>query len=257
VNERKTRGGAVAICVFAAVLVFSVAMFLSVKTGIDGFVKYKANATGGITATGSASVDFKSDRATWSGYFSATAATTQDAYEIIEQDAELIFNYLRDSGLDASDVAFGSTDIYTRSRTLYGPNGEYLGEEFEGYELSRSVYVASDNVDLVEKISSDITSLIVSGVNIRPDSPSYYYTKLDELKLDLIEQATQNARERVNIVASNSGAEVGKLQNATLGVFQITATNSATDDFTAYGTLNTWSKFKTASITVKLYFAVD
>ncbi|MDR0838498.1 MAG: SIMPL domain-containing protein [Oscillospiraceae bacterium] len=249
--------GVLGVCVVIAILIFSVAMLLSVKTAVGGLVEYKSNAAGGITATGSASVDFKSDRAMWSGSFSGEARTTQEAYEIIEHGAEVIRDYLIESGVQESAISFGPVSIYEQSRSLYSDSGNYIGDEFEGYNLSQRVFIGSDDVDLVEEISNDITSLIMSGVNIVPGAPEYYYTRLDEMKLDLIEQATQNARARVELVAENAGAKIGKLQNAQLGVFQITATNSASDEFSSYGTLNTWSKQKTASITVKLYYSVD
>ena len=57
----------------------------------------------------------------------------------------------------------------------------------------------------MENISRDITKLIESGVEFESELPEYYYTKLDEVKLDLIEKATANAKERIDIMSAGSG----------------------------------------------------
>lgn len=108
----------------------------------------------------------------------------------------------------------------------------------------------------MELISRDISNLIESGVELQSNLPEYYYTKLDELKLDLITKATANAKERIDLVASGCGAQTDQLLTASLGVFQITATNSGTESYSYGGSFNTSSRFKTANITVRLNYSV-
>ena len=86
--------------------------------------------------------------------------------------------------------------------------------------------------------------------------PQYYYTKLSELKIEMIAQATKDANERAKKIAENAGSTVGSLKNANMGVFQIVAQNSS-EDFSWGGSFNTSSKRKTANITVKLEYEVD
>ena len=109
----------------------------------------------------------------------------------------------------------------------------------------------------VENISRDITKLIESGVEFESELPEYYYTKLDEVKLDLIEKATANAKERIDIMSAGSGAKAGKLLSAALGVFQITAKNSGSESYSYDGYLDTSSRYKTANITVRLNYAAE
>ena len=109
----------------------------------------------------------------------------------------------------------------------------------------------------MENISRDITKLIESGVEFESELPEYYYTKLDEVKLDLIEKATANAKERIDIMSAGSGAKAGKLLSATLGVFQITAKNSGSESYSYDGYLDTSSRYKTANITVRLNYAAE
>ena len=98
--------------------------------------------------------------------------------------------------------------------------------------------------------------MIESNVQFVSYEPEYYYTKLDELKLELIEEATQNAKARIDIMAEGSGTQPGELLNASLGVFQIKAQNSNTE-YSYGGTFDTSSRLKNASVTVKLNYSVQ
>lgn len=115
--------------------------------------------------------------------------------------------------------------------------------------------ITSTDIDKIESISRDISGLIESGVQFASEEPEYYYTKLDELKLDLIKEATENAKNRIDLMAQGTGANVGELLNANLGVFQITAQNSNTE-YSYGGYFDTSSRKKTASITVRLNYSI-
>ena len=88
-------------------------------------------------------------------------------------------------------------------------------------------------------------------------SPEYYCTKLDEVKLDLIEKATDNARQRIDILVEGTGSRRGKLLTASLGVFQITPTNSGSSSYSYDGAFDTKSRYKTATVTVRLNYAAE
>ncbi len=219
-------------------------------------VTYKqTSGSGGLTATGSASCDFEADLIVWRGNFSAYGMTTQDAYRRLKKDAEVIRNYLVENGVTDEEMVFGSISISKRYRYEYNDEGYEIGRYEDGYDLYQEISVTSNDVDKVDNISRDITQLIEADVEFNSESPEYYYTKLDELKLQLIEEATANAKERIDIMAQGTGAEVDQLLTANLGVFQITAQNT-NSDYSYGGTFNTSSRQKTASITVKLNYSV-
>ncbi|NNL79670.1 MAG: SIMPL domain-containing protein, partial [Flavobacteriaceae bacterium] len=76
-----------------------------------------------------------------------------------------------------------------------------------------------------------------------------------DLKIEMISRATENARLRAERIATNSGARLGNLLTAKMGIFQITGQNS-NEDYSWGGAYNTSSKEKTASITMKLTYDV-
>ena len=126
-----------------------------------------------------------------------------------------------------------------------------MGEEFIGYRLDQSIQIDSKDVEKVEKVSREITELLNQGVQLYSQPPRYYYTKLSDLKIEMISKATEDARVRAEKIAENAGGKLGKLESAKMGVFQITGQNSQ-EDYSWGGTYNTNSKDKTASITMKL-----
>ena len=121
--------------------------------------------------------------------------------------------------------------------------------------MSQTVQIESAEVDKVEKISREVTELLNQGIQLYSSPPRYYYTKLDELKIEMISQATENARVRAERIAENSKSGLGDLIIAKMGIFQITGQNS-NEDYSWGGAYNTSSREKTASITMKLTYRV-
>lgn len=219
-----------------------------------GLAHFRSGVEHTIGATGSASKDFESDLIVWRGDFTAHAETSQEAYRQLRQDSDAVKRYLSDNGIDESDISFSSVNIYHTTRDIYDENGNYRGVEYEGYDLSQTVTVSSSNLDEVETVATNISSLLASGIQFTSSAPEYYYTKIDDLKLELIEKATENAKQRVDIIANKADAKIGKLTNSSLGVFQITAMNTGASTYSYDGCLDTTSRMKTATITVKLLY---
>lgn len=239
-------------------LIACISAIACVLIGSRGLIEFKEVSKGsGISATGSTSQNFTSDLIVWRGSFSTHGETAREAYEKIKQNSEITRQYLLENGVTDDELIFYSVNISQKYKYEYNNEGVIVNEVPDGYDLSQQLSVTSADVDKIGGISRDITKLIEAGVEFISDSPEYYYTKLDELKLEMIDQATQNAKARIDILAKNSQSRIGKLLSANLGVFQITAQNSDSEEYSYGGIFNTSSKEKTASITVKLNYAVD
>lgn len=182
-------------------LIIGLCIVVSCVSLAIGLAHFRSESSHVITATGSASVDFEADIIIWRGSFSAVAYTSQDAYSKIKQDAELVKNYLTSNGVTDEEIVFNSVDISRTYRDVYDVNGNYVGSEADGYQLTQDVTVSSSNLDNIEKVSRDISSLLDQGVELSSGAPEYYYSDLDSLKLDLIDKASINAKDRIDIVA--------------------------------------------------------
>ena len=100
------------------------------------------------------------------------------------------------------------------------------------------------------------SELINSGIQFNPGEVQYTYSNLPSLKHNLIENATKDALERAEKIVGTGNGKLGKLKNATMGVFQITGKGSTEED-TYGGNYDTFSKEKTARITVRLTYQLD
>ena len=116
--------------------------------------------------------------------------------------------------------------------------------------MSQSVSVESKDLDKVDNASREISTLISQGIELSSNSPNYYYSKLEDLKLELISQASSNAKQRASNIAEEAGSSLGDLIKADLGIFQITGQND-NEEYSYGGAFNTASRSKTANITVK------
>ncbi|NNC70291.1 MAG: SIMPL domain-containing protein [Flavobacteriaceae bacterium] len=208
-----------------------------------------------ISVTGLGKADFTSDLIVWEGSYSTLNANLQQAYTSLENDKKIITQYLNDKGVDATDIVFNAVTTSEKREQNYSDTGRYLGDKFIGYQLSQSIKIESTNVAQIEKISREITELLNKGVQFYSQPPRYYYTKLADLKIEMISKATEDARVRAEKIAENSRSELGDLIDAKMGIFQITGQNS-NENYSWGGTFNTSAKKKTASITMKLNYKV-
>jgi hypothetical protein len=208
-----------------------------------------------VEVTGLGTHDFTSDLIVWSGSFSRKKMDLQSAYASLNEDRKYIKDYLIEKGISEQEMIFNAVDISKQYSYEYDENGN-SHQYFSGYLLTQTVSVESENVNGVEKIAREVTEIINAGIEFNSYSPSYYYTNLEELKIEMIASATQNATERAEKIAENSGATLGELKSADMGVFHILGRNQ-NESYSWGGTFNTFSKEKTARVTMKLSFEID
>jgi hypothetical protein len=210
---------------------------------------------GTISVTGLGETNFTSDLIVWEAKFSQVNSDLKQAYSDLKKDKETILDYFKSQGLSDNIIVFNAVQTDKNFKQNYTADGKYLGQEFTGYTLSQTVQINSNEVEKVEKISREVTELLNKGIELYSIPPRYYYTKLEDLKIEMVAQATDNAHVRAKSIADNSGTKLGELYVAQMGIFQITGQNS-NEDYSWGGVYNTTSKEKTASITMKLIYQV-
>ncbi|MFI5219355.1 MAG: SIMPL domain-containing protein [Bacteroidia bacterium] len=206
-----------------------------------------------INVTGKAEKNFVSDLIVWQGSFTKKSALLKDAYQLLKNDNSIILNYLIKKGIKTNEIKFSSISINRQYDNIYNDKGIITGRTFRGYELEQNVSIESAEVDKVEQISREVTELINDGIELNSSSPSYFYTKLADIKIDILKQATEDAKRRAETIAVNAGSNLKRLVRTNMGVFQITGQNSS-EEFSYGGAYNTSSKNKTISVTVSLEY---
>lgn len=215
--------------------------------------KYRVQDT--VVVTGLGETEFTSDLIVWTGTLTTEAQNVAVGYAQIEASKKKVQNYLTSKGISADAVIFEFVNVDKQYETVYNAEGNWAGQRFAGYELRQRFTVESTDVEKVETVSREISSLIAQGVSIEAYAPDYYYTKLDDVKMGLIETASADARMRAEKIAENAGTRIGKVASARMGVFQITGANS-NEEFSAGGSFNTSSRNKKARITMRIEYRV-
>lgn len=244
---------------FNAKKYLTLVLFLAFLVGCYTFYKtftYKNRAVETIMVVGGADKEFESDLIKWNGSYSRSNFNIKEAYSALKQDESNIRQYLKTKGIQDNEMIFNSVSIEKQFQRTYSENGIMTSENFSGYNLTQSVTVESKDINKVEKLSREITDLLQTGIEFNSSSPSYYYTKLKDLKIDLLKSASEDGYMRAKTVAKHSDAGLGNLKKASVGVFQITGQNSD-EDYTYGGAFNTTDRHKKASITIRQEYAIQ
>ncbi len=227
------------------------AILCAVVLGRAYTYKYRSQDT--IVVTGLGETEFVSDLIVWSGALTAESQSVAAGYAQLEANKQKVQKYLKEKGIPTDAVVFEFVNVDKQYESVYGANGNWAGQRFTGYLLRQRFTVESTDVEKVEIVSREISSLIAQGVSIEAYAPDYYYTKLDDVKMGLIETASADARTRAEKIADNAGTKIGRVASARMGVFQITGANT-NEEFSAGGSFNTSSRTKKARITMRIEY---
>jgi hypothetical protein len=205
-----------------------------------------------ISVTGMAEVNFTSDDIRWSGDFSRSATEMKDAYQMLKADKDKVYQYFKAKGIHDSEMVFSTVNIEKQYDELR-EDGVYR-TVFKGYKAGQSIKIRSRRIDNIEAIVKESMELVENGIEFNAGAPEFYYTRLSDLKLELISQAAADAGARAQKIAEASDCSLGQLKSSDLGVFQITGEND-NEEYSWGGVFNTSSKRKTARVTVSSNFA--
>ncbi len=216
-----------------------------------------------IAVVGLGTKDFTSDEIYWSGHFDTKAMDAKEAYNLITADKAKVKQFFISKGFAENEISFGGVNFEKSYRTITTQGENYTTKSesiFDGYTARQTVYFGcKKNPALMKKIENVIdqtAELINSGIQFNPNQVQYTFSDLPSLKHDLIEKATQDAKERAQKIVKTGSGSLGKLKSATMGVFQITGKGSVEEDSNG-GTNDTYSKEKSARITVRLQYVLD
>jgi len=232
------------ICVVIATIVSTVIFS-------QGLLNMKRWASEVIKVTGSAEEHIVSDYMVWQASFSRRAPVMTAAFEQLKADLKAVKEYLISHGVKEPELVIAPTTTVV----LYKKNEKGNDtNEIEAYLLTQGIEVRSHDVGHVTEISRQSTELIERGIEFLSQAPEYFYTKLSELKLAMLKEATENARKRAEQMASATGGNIGTMRSARMGVFQITPVNSY--DVSDWGMNDTSSLEKKVNAVVNVEFAI-
>jgi hypothetical protein len=216
------------------------------------FLKFQKATRELVTVTGSANRRIMSDYVIWRAGFNVRDPELSKGYKRLAADLDKVKRYLQAKGVKEDELTIPQVvvdQLYKKDEHGNDTN------ELIDYRLSQSVELHSDDVGKVTQISREITELIDQGLQLNSAAPEYLYRKLDELKLEMLARATENAKQRAGNMAKATGNRIGPVRSARMGVFQITPIHST--EVSDYGLNDTASLEKKVTAVVTAAFAIE
>ncbi len=200
-----------------SILVSTALLLVGIIFSVTWRSNSKANET--ITVTGSAKMEIISDLGILRGTISSSAFTAQDAYRLLIQQKPALEKYLNEKGFAKEKLEYQTMNSYPTYE--YNAQG-YSTNRILSYNYNQRFEIKSNDVELIKKISLELTSLIEKGVNVIVDPPEYHYTNLAKIKIEIQAEAAKDAMIRAQRIAEATGGSLGNMRNARMGVLQIT-----------------------------------
>lgn len=171
-----------------------------------------------VTVKGLAERDVTSDLAIWPITIVATGDSLPDTQAEIEADIATLSGFLVEAGFSEDEISLGRIQVEDRiAMGYYDPN-----RQPDRYLIRQPVRVRSEQVELVERMSRQLGEVVREGVIMQDwQGPSYIFSRLNDIKPEMIAEATAEAREAAQQFADDSGAALGGIRTANQGVFVI------------------------------------
>jgi len=187
----------------------------------DAAIRYKEYERT-VTVKGLAEQEHPADIVIWPVQITIANNDLPELYDAIEKSADKIRKYLETNGIAPSEITLTSPAITDKSAQSYG-NAQQA--EFR-YSAVQVVTVYSQNIDQVQRVMKGLPQLGKQGIAFTGGNyetrPEYIFASLNDIKPDMIEQATTKAREVATKFANDSGSKLGKIKRASQGQFSIT-----------------------------------
>jgi hypothetical protein len=204
-----------------------------------------------VTVKGLATQEVEADLVLWPIRHAATGNSLAEVQGTITTNAAKIEAFLEAQGLTEGDIINRKIEMTDLMAQNYRPDNAANSR----YIVTQTMMVRTDKVSVAEAASQKIGDLLAQNVSLVNDnnssSPSFVYTRLNDIKPGMIALATANARESAQQFALDSGTSVGSIKEAWQGVFEILGRDSEN----SYEERR--ERFKTVRVVSTLKFELD
>lgn len=174
-----------------------------------------------VTVKGLSEREYEADIVIWPIQFTEASNDLENLYVSVEAGTSKIQAFLENNGVSSTDISFSSPAITDKSAQQYGNTAK---AEFR-YTALQTVTVYSQNVKGVQAVMSTLSGLGKKGIAFTggnyQSQTEYIFTRLNEVKPEMIEEATRKAREVAQKFAADSKSTLGKIRKASQGQFSI------------------------------------
>ena len=181
-----------------------------------------------VTVKGLSEREMPANRAIWPIKFSEADNDLSNLYSVVQQKTELIIAFLKKNGFEEKEISILAPAILDRQAQGYvDPNKVKFR-----YTANSIITVYTKKVDSIRKTMKKLVQLGKQGIAIGGQDYQtrieYLFTKLNEIKPEMVEEATKKAREVAEKFAKDSNSRLGKIKRARKGQFSINNRDSNT-----------------------------
>lgn len=175
-----------------------------------------------VTVKGLAEREIKADKVTWPLVYKELGNDPSEMYDLLEKKNAKVVAFLKSAGVKTEDISINPPVISDRQADNYG--NEIMNYR---YKATSVITVTSSEVDKVRTLMRRQSELMKQGIALvseeygNNNSVVYEFTKLNEVKPAMIEEATKNARTTAQKFADDSGSSLGDILSAQQGQFSI------------------------------------
>ncbi|ABZ77235.1 protein of unknown function DUF541 [Shewanella halifaxensis HAW-EB4] len=201
-------------------------LIMSASTIGDKLIKMKAMERT-VTVKGLAEKEVKANVAIWPIRFSEVDNDLNNLYQTVQNKTDRVVDFLKQQGFSEDEITVALPAIEDRQAQGYvDPNVKYR------YAAKISISLYTDNVELLLTTRSNMLSLAKDGIAISDQDynskAQFLFTELNRVKPEMIQSATQNARQVAEKFAKDSNSKLGKIKQASQGQFSINDRDSNT-----------------------------
>ena len=176
-----------------------------------------------VSVRGLAEREVVSDLVVWTLRYQATGDVLAEAYAALEAQQQKVQSFLTEQGVATEDLRPLAVKVTDKQANEY--NGNFKSR----YTLEGGIEVRATDVKKIAALSNMTQALVKAGVTLADSNcgnPAFKFTKLNEVKPDMLAEATKNARLAADQFAKDSGAKVGEIRTASQGYFSISGRDS-------------------------------
>lgn len=207
----------------------------------DGLLRAK-EAERSVTVRGLAERDVTADLATWTISYSAASPDLANAQAKVRADTAAIRGFFDDLGFPEDALQPTGANV-----------SSYTNRGVTTYTVRQRMALRTSDIERARRAVAQQFDLVGRGVLLEEGSGmSYAFTGLNDIKPEMVAEATKDARASAQQFATDSGASVGAIKSATQGYFSIEAR-----DGSAGGWGQADSPFKKVRVVTTVNFSLD
>ncbi len=187
-----------------------------IKSGIKNFT----NKDRAVSVKGLAEMEVYADKVTWPLMFKDLGNDLPTLYTNINAKNSVIVNFLKSKGITEKEISIAAPEIIDMRAERYNNTPSPFR-----YNVTSVITVTSIKVDKVRSLMRQQSELLKQGIALAGGdfrfNVIYDFTKLNDIKPQMIESATKNARTAAEKFAKDSDSKLGKIKTANQGQFSI------------------------------------